>query len=109
MRVHPAAHPANGHREKLMAQIPTFAKGQDTGKAPNTVTQITKLEPYLVEFTDERGQLDTRIFLRVPETAHCFVIRKALGGDELVTTPSKWLREKFNEKLNGNEPEAESV
>jgi len=82
---------------------------KDAGADPNTVTRVTKLEAYLGEFTDERGQKTSRIFLKMPGTEHVWIIQQQIGGSNVVTEPNKWLREGFNKVLKDGVDEPESV
>lgn len=90
------------------SSIPTHVVPQESGAQPNTVTRVTKLEAYLGEFTDDRGQKTSRLFFKMPETEHVWVVQQQIGGSHVVTEPNKWLRDGFNKALadGANEPES---
>jgi hypothetical protein len=89
--------------------ITTHVAVKDVGLKPNMVTRVTKLEVYLGEFTDERGQKTSRVFLKLPDTEFVWVVQQSIAGSHVVTEPNKWLKEQFNKMLAGDTGDPESI
>jgi acyl-CoA reductase-like NAD-dependent aldehyde dehydrogenase len=81
-----------------------------TNTAPQTITRVTALTPYLVEYVDGKGAKMTRLVMRDPHTGGCVMIGQSAGGANIATMTHKWFNKAMAEMVGSEaEVEAESV
>jgi hypothetical protein len=77
----------------------SYKFGQQTG-TPRTIKNATKLEPYLVDFTDGEGRDQVRVAFRVPDSAHFFIVQEKIQGSFVVTRANDWFNKGLSAKLS---------
>lgn len=79
--------------------VGSYKYNQPTG-TPRTVKSVTKLDPYLVSFTDGEGRDQVRIVLRVPGSDHVFVVQEKIQGSFVVTKGNNWFNKCLVKELD---------
>jgi hypothetical protein len=77
----------------------SYKYNQPTG-TPRTVKSATKLDPYLVSFTDGEGKDQVRIAFRVPDSEHFFIVQEKIQGSFVTTRANDWFNKALAKKLD---------
>ena len=80
---------------------------ENQGSTPNTISQVEKLETFIVSYVDGQGKKQNRIVFRVfrlPEAPITYILQERINGQFVATAVNDWFHKALSKKIVSSEP-----